>query len=244
MKYEICIGQLQSALNAYNAGADRVELCSALSLGGITPSLGLIKLVRSNIPIDINVLIRERQGDFLYTEEEMKVMMEDIKVCADYGINGVVIGALDKFGNIDEFSSGKLINLAKKLGLSVTFHRAIDRSRDILDSVNKIINLGADRILSSGGKQSAYEGINILKQMNDIANGRIIIMPGAGVNSSNIKEIVQVTGVKEIHFSASHSIESNMIYREGISFTPSVLGGDFVKQESSYNKIKETIRSL
>ncbi len=244
MRVEICIGSLQSALNAYNAGAYRVELCSALSLGGITPSAGLIKRVRESVPIDVNVLIRPRQGDFLYSASELNVMLDDIKICADYGVNGVVVGALNEDGDIDIDSSARMINLAKELGLSVTFHRAIDRSRDIIKSVEDIIGLGADRILSSGGANSAYQGMSTIKAMNSIANKRIIIMPGAGINSSNIKEIVSKTGVSEIHFSASEAVESGMKYREGISFTPQELGGDYIMQESAYHKIKDTIRSL
>ena len=231
MKIEICIGSLQSALNAYNAGANRVELCSALSLGGITPSAGLIKQVKEAIPIDVNVLIRPRQGDFLFSTSELNLMLDDIKICADYGVSGVVVGALNEQGDVDMNFSAKMINLAKKLGLSVTFHRAIDRSRDILKSVEDIIELGADRILSSGGEMSAYKGMEMLETMNKLANNRIIIMPGAGVNAKNIKEIITKTGVSEIHFSASENIESKMKYRDGVSFTPSELGGDYILQD-------------
>jgi Uncharacterized protein involved in copper resistance len=244
MKFEICIGSLDSALNAQKAGADRVELCSALSIGGITPSYGLIESVRNNINIDINVLIRLRQGDFLYSKNEIEVMVKDIAMCGKMGVNGVVIGALDKYGNIDVPTCKYLIEEAKKYSLSVTFHRAIDACKDIFGAVNTIIELGGvDRILSSGGKNTAFEGMETLAKMNKIAGDKVIIMPGSGVNANNIKELVDYTKVKEIHFSASEKIESEMIYREGISFTPNSLGGDFTLLESSYKKIVDTIIS-
>lgn len=241
--FEICSGSLQSALNAQDAGAGRVELCSALSLGGITPSYGFIELARKRLDIDINVLIRPRQGDFLYDSEEIAVMIKDIMACAKIGVNGVVIGALDPFGNVDMDACRAMVAVAKHHGLSVTFHRAIDRSCNIMVALEDVISLGADRILSSGGKPTAYEGMETLAKMNAAAAGRIIIMPGSGVNANNIKEILAVTGAGEIHFSGSESFESQMVYRGGISFTPSGMGGDFIRTESSTEKIMQTIKA-
>ena len=243
VKFEICSGSLQSALNAQQAGAHRVELCSALSLGGLTPSYGFIEMARKRLKIDINVLIRPRQGDFLYDSDEIAVMIRDIIACAQMGVNGVVIGALDPYGNVDMDACRAMVAVAKHHGLSVTFHRAIDRSCNIMAALEDVISLGADRILSSGGKKTSYEGMEILAKMNEVASGRISIMPGGGVNAGNIKEILEVTGAGEIHFSGSETVLSDMIYREGVSFTPEVLGGDFTRTESSVEKIVQTIQA-
>lgn len=241
MIFEICCGNLQSALNAQEAGANRVELCSALSLGGLTPSYGFIEQARRRLKIDINVLIRPRQGDFLYESEEVAEMISDIQMCAKLGVNGVVIGALDPYGNVDMDSCRAMVAVAKHLGLSVTFHRAIDRSSNIFAALEDVISLGADRVLTSGGKPTAMEGLEILSKMNRFAAGRTVIMPGAGVNANNIKEVLTTTGAQEIHFSGSCTYDSPMIYREGVSFTPANMGGDFTRTESSVEKIRATI---
>ena len=243
MIFEICTAALESALAAQNAGANRVELCSALSLGGVTPSAGLIFAVQERLEIDVNVLIRPRQGDFLYSNSEFCVMMEDIKFCAKAGANGVVIGILDKYGDVDILRTKQLVNIARDLGLSVTFHRAIDRSRDILRALEDIISLGIDRVLTSGGMSSALEGKDIIKKMNEVANRNIIIMPGAGINASNIKELIDFSGVEEIHFSGSENKDTGVRYREGISFTPQSLGGDYIITESNLDRIISTISS-
>ena len=243
VKFEICSGSLQSALNAQEAGAHRVELCSALSLGGLTPSYGFIELARKRLKIDINVLIRPRQGDFLYDSDEVAVMIRDIIACAQMGVNGVVIGALDPFGNVDVDACRAMVAVAKHHGMSVTFHRAIDRACNIMAALEDVISVGADRVLSSGGKPTSLEGLKTLAQMNAAAAGRIIIMPGGGVNAGNIGQILKGSGVQEIHFSGSQTIQSEMVYREGVSFTPDSLGGDFTRTESSTEKICQMIQA-
>lgn len=234
IKFEICCGSLQSALNAQEAGAHRVELCSALSLGGLTPSYGTIEMARKMLEIDINVLIRTRGGDFLYGSDEVAVMIRDIRTCASIGVQGVVIGALDPLGNIDMDCCRALVATARNYGLSVTFHRAIDRAYDIFTALDDAIALGVDRVLTSGGKPSAYQGMDTIAQMNKMASGRTIIMPGAGITPSNIKEIITSTGVSEVHFSGSVSYDSPMLYRGGVP-------EDYTHTESSVNKIRETI---
>ena len=243
VKFEICSGSLQSALNAQEAGAHRVELCSALSLGGLTPSYGFIELARKRLKIDVNVLIRPRQGDFLYDSDEVAVMIRDIIACAQMGVNGVVIGALDPFGNVDVDACRAMVAVAKHHGMSVTFHRAIDRACNIMAALEDVISTGADRVLSSGGKPTSLEGLETLAQMNAAAAGRIIIMPGGGVNTGNIRQILEGTGAQEIHFSGSQTIQSEMVYREGVSFTPDSLGGDFTRTESSAEKIRQMIQA-
>ena len=243
VKFEICSGSLQSALNAQEAGAHRVELCSALSLGGLTPSYGFIELARKRLKIDVNVLIRPRQGDFLYDSDEVAVMIRDIIACAQMGVDGVVIGALDPFGNVDVDACRAMVAVAKHHEMSVTFHRAIDRACNIMAALEDVISVGADRVLSSGGKPTSLEGLETLAQMNAAAAGRIIIMPGGGVNTGNIRQILEGTGAQEIHFSGSQTIQSEMVYREGVSFTPDSLGGDFTRTESSAEKIRQMIQA-
>jgi len=241
IKVEICAGSAESCVTARRAGAHRVELCSALSLGGITPSFGAISLAKKESDIDINVLIRPRQGDFLYSRREIEVMMRDIEMCGQLGVSGVVFGALDKYGNVDTEFCKPLAHLARSLSLSFTFHRAIDVSKDIFEALEAIISLGADRILTSGGAQTAAEAIPVLKKMNQQAAGRVIIMPGSGVNATNIAAIIEQTGVSEIHLSASENIPSASLHRPPLSFTPEVLGGDYLHKESSLEKVKEAI---
>ena len=251
--YEICCDSLQSALNAQQAGAHRVELCSALELGGITPSYGLIQQVRKRVKLELNVLIRPRGGDFLYESEEVAVMISDIQACAGLGVNGVVIGALDPYGNVDMDTCRALVAVARHLGLSVTFHRAIDRARNIYEALEDIIDLGVDRVLTSGGAPTALAGLDTIAKMNQIAAARsagaghseravkTIIMPGAGINASNIREIIARTGVREIHFSASVTYDSPMLWRGDASESPLFPPNSFIRHESSLSKIQETI---
>lgn len=262
---EICAGSLESCIAARDGGAHRVELCSALSLGGITPSYGVIALAKKEIDIDINVLIRPRQGDFLYNREEMEVMKKDIETCAQLKVAGVVFGALDKHGNVDLEFCKPLALLAQSLGLSFTFHRAIDRSANILQAVEDVISLGAQRILTSGGAATALEGLPVIKQMASIAAGRIIIMPGSGINATNIVQIVQgisqvpikatksthdLAGVTqnklsaEVHFSASQAVPSLSTHKTALSFTPAGLGGDYTNTVTSEQKIREAKNAL
>lgn len=244
---EICAGSLESCIAAKNAGAHRVELCSALSLGGITPSYGVIALAKKEIDIDINVLIRPRQGNFLYSREEMEIMKKDIETCSKLKVAGVVFGSLDKYGNVDLEFCKPLAQLAKSLNLSFTFHRAIDVSANILKSVEDIISLGAQRILTSGGAQTALEGLSVIKEMVSIASGRIIIMPGSGVNSTNIVELVKSSsylGAAEVHLSASQEVPSLSVHKAALSFTPQSLGGDYSNSVTSEQKIREAKNAL
>lgn len=240
---EVCCGNLQSALNAQDAGAHRIELCSAFALGGITPSYGLVEQTRKRVKIDINVLIRPRSGDFLYEPEEVAVMISDIQACARMGVNGVVIGALDPYGNIDVDSCRALVAVAKHLGLSVTFHRAIDRTRDIYGALEDVISLGVDRVLTSGGKPTAVEGVETIAAMNRLAAGRVTVMAGAGVNASNVRDILSASGVCEVHFSASSHFDSPMVWR-GEPDSPLFLPDSFIRTESSYEKIQEIMAAI
>ncbi len=198
---EVCTGNLQSVIAAAEAGAERIELCSALSLDGLTPSLGLLKTVRQLYPaLKIHVLIRPREGNFIYTEKEVRIMEEDIKVSLPYA-DGIVIGALDTEGNIDMETTRRLVEASEDK--PVTFHRAFDVCRNPQEALEQIIQLGCKRILTSGQQPKAEQGIALLKELQQQAGDRLIILPGGGVNDKNARLILDQTGCMEIHGSAS-----------------------------------------
>lgn len=198
---EVCTGNLQSVIAAAEAGAERIELCSALSLDGLTPSLGLLKTVRQLYPaLKIHVLIRPREGNFIYTEKEVRIMEEDIKASLPYA-DGIVIGALDTEGNIDMEATRRLVKASEDK--PVTFHRAFDVCRNPQKALEQIIHLGCKRILTSGQQPKAEQGIALLKELQQQAGDRLIILPGGGVNEKNARLILDQTGCMEIHGSAS-----------------------------------------
>jgi len=211
MTIEICCDGFDKALVAQKAGADRVELCADLEIGGTTPTHETISRAIRSLDIPVNVLIRPRGGDFVFTDEEIAVMLDDIRFCGQEKANGVVIGALDKDGCIDMKASELLVRTARERGLSVTYHRAIDVSSDIFKSLEDILALKVDRVLTSGGKATAFEGLENLEKMQEIilARGsRVHLMPGSGVSASNVTEILKRTGAEEIHGSRTEIIEA------------------------------------
>lgn len=205
---EICCPSPEAAFCAYRMGADRIELCSDLEKDGLTPShediLSVGKaVITGERPMRMNVLIRPREGDFVYSEGEKREILEDIEFCASSGVvESVVIGALTREGDIDIPFCKEALSLARSLGLGVTFHRAIDHCRDILSATAQVLGLGVDRILSSGGKPTAWEGRETLRAMvrlSSLAGSGGRIMAGSGVKASNVLEIVRFTGVREVH---------------------------------------------
>ncbi|TCN68470.1 copper homeostasis protein CutC [Acetobacteroides hydrogenigenes] len=241
MTLEICSGSVQSAINAQAAGAQRVELCEGLVLGGTTPSYGTIALTRKNLSIDVNVLIRPRSGDFLYTDVEFETIKEDIRMVKQLGCNGVVCGILHADGSIDVERTRELVELARPL--SFTFHRAFDRASDPVKALEDVIATGADRILTSGQQAKAIDGAPLLKQLVEQANGRIIIMPGSGVNAGNIAELMK-TGATEFHCSGQQPFASKMAFvREEVPMS-SPLPDENLIFESNVQVIKEVVRNM
>ncbi|MGG5487387.1 copper homeostasis protein CutC [Gaetbulibacter sp. PBL-D1] len=206
MLLEICANSYQSAKNAQDAGAHRIELCQELSVGGITPSYGLLKQVRDTLSIPVFVLIRPRSGNFVYTEEEFDIMKQDILLCKDLGFQGIISGVLNADDTIDLKQTKELVELSKPL--SFTFHRAFDCVKNPEEALEQLIDLGIERILTSGLQPSAEKGINTLKKLNEKAKGRITILAGSGINQNNAKRFKEI-GLKEIHASASSTIESD-----------------------------------
>ena len=194
---EKCIGSFLEALEAQELGAERVELCDNLTEGGTTPSYGTIKMVVEKLNIPAFVMIRPRGGDFYYTPEEIEIMKEDIKICKELGVKGVVIGALNRDNTINYDAIKDMIDLAKPM--SITFHKAIDELENPVTEVKKLANLGVNRILTSGTKETALEGKNILREMIKEAGEDTIIIVAGKVTKDNLNEISNLIPAKEYH---------------------------------------------
>lgn len=210
MKYklETIAFTIGSCRLAQAAGAHRIELCDNPGDGGTTPSYGFLKAARQILKIDLFPIIRPRGGDFFYTEEELEIMKADIQVCKDLDCDGVVFGLLNEDATIDKPRCKMLVQLAYPM--SVTFHRAFDRVTEPSQALEDVIECGFERILTSGFHPTAMEGIDNLKKLIQVADERIIIMPGSGVRASNIGELSQTTAAVEFHSSARKMIDSKM----------------------------------
>lgn len=210
-RFEICANSVASCMAAQEGGADRVELCAGIPEGGTTPSYGMIRAARENITIGLNVIIRPRGGDFLYSEQEVVQMLYDIHTAKQLGADGLVFGCLTPEGKVDMHIMERLMDAAGQT--PVTFHRAFDHTCDPFKAIEEIIDLGCDRILTSGCRPNAFEGAQNIAELVRRAAERIVIMPGCGIREDNIREIAEITGAKEFHFSAREAAESNMIFR-------------------------------
>lgn len=208
---EVCIDNLESLHNAIAGGATRIELCSSLALGGLTPSAGFMKAAAERSTIPVYAMIRPRQGDFVYSQEDIEAMLIDIETAAEAGLQGVVFGVLDVNGNINMAHSTLLAERAKLYGLGITFHRAIDQSSHYQQAIEDVATLGCERILTSGLAANVTEGIEVLSQMVKLADGRFSVMAGAGLNADNVNIIVQKTGVREVHLSGKSTRSSHML---------------------------------
>ncbi|MDR3339627.1 MAG: copper homeostasis protein CutC [Candidatus Symbiothrix sp.] len=210
---EVCVDSLENALIAQLAGADRIEFCANLPEGGTTPSFAQIRMARERLQIGLHVLIRPRGGDFLYNERERELMQSDIRFCGETGCDGVVIGMLNRDGTVDAEHCAELVEIARSYGMALTFHRAFDRSADLFRAMEAIIDLGCERILTSGGCDTAPEGAEVIRQLIKKADGRIIIMPGAGITPENADEFIWKTALTEMHGTFRSRVASKMQYR-------------------------------
>ena len=209
---ECCVDSVESAINAANGGASRIELCSNLIIGGTTPDVALVKEIRKHTDIRIHALIRPRFGDFCYTTCEMEIMKSQIRALKEAGVEGVVIGVLDIDGNLDVRKMKELLQEAS--GLSVTLHRAFDMCRDPYEALEQAISLGINTILTSGQKQSAWEGRELLAELIKKADSRIDIMAGAGIGAEVIEKLIPVTKGTSFHMSGKITLDSPMKYRK------------------------------
>lgn len=205
MIFEICASSFESAKNAQTAGANRIELCSELGVGGITPSFGLVKKVMDELSIENCVLIRPRSGDFTYTEEEFDIMLRDITLCKELGCKGVVAGVLNADNTIDQKRTKQLIQAAGTMDF--IYHRAFDCTPNLTAALETLKQLGVKRVLTSGGKKSAMEGLSLLKTLRKQADGGITIMPGGGINAQTVLKMKEA-GFEEVHFSATAFVPS------------------------------------
>lgn len=198
---EICLEDIESAIAAQQGGANRIELCDNLTVGGTTPSIGLISQTRKQLEIELQVIIRPRGGNFCYSDIEFNVMKEDIEAAKSVGVDGIVTGILNTDGTIDTSRTNSLVQIANPI--PVTFHRAFDHTKDPFDSLELLVDIGVSRILSSGKAPSAIEGLSLLKQLQEKAKNRISIMAGGGINHENVQLIINQTQIQEIHAGSS-----------------------------------------
>ncbi len=243
-RIEICANSATSAIEAQKGGAYRVELCAGIPEGGTTPSYGEIRQAREALnETKLHVIIRPRGGDFLYTPIEQEIMLHDIEMARELGADGIVIGCLTAEGDIDIPLTKRLIEAAGEM--NITFHRAFDMCREPQAALEQIIELGIDRILTSGQQATAEAGIPLLRKLVEQADGRIIIMPGCGINANNIFRIAKETGAIEFHFSGRSPKESAMRYRN-----PLVSMGGTVKIEeyridvTDPEKVKAAVKAI
>jgi copper homeostasis protein len=208
---EVCVDSVASAVAAERGGARRLELCGNLLEGGVTPSAGLIELVRARTSAELQLMIRPRGGDFCYSAEEFETMRRDIIAAKKLGADGVVLGILDVHGHVDMERTRRLIELARPL--KVTFHRAFDMSADLFRALEEVCATGADRLLTSGGEPTVEQAVDLIARLVKAARGRIAIMAGGGIDERNAASIIAKTGVREIHVGLRSPVASLMLHR-------------------------------
>lgn len=238
MRIEICSNGLHSLLNAQNGGADCAELCDALEVGGLTPSMGMLETVKKYATIPVRVLIRPRPGNYIYDKTDLEVMLRDTETARRLGYEGVVVGALNDDGLLDIEKIKAMLDAGK--GMKFTFHRAIDACKDIFGAMEQLIEMGFDKVLTSGGKHTALEGMDTIAEMQKRFGNRINIMPGGGINASNIQAIMARTKVTNCHASLSQNVSTynEVLYPEQVDAT----GVSMIWKETSLQKVIEFVK--
>jgi copper homeostasis protein len=239
MLLEICASNYQSSINAQNAGAHRIELCCELSVGGLTPSYGLIQQVMNALKIPVFVLIRPRSGNFTYTNDEFEIMMRDIQLCKDLDCAGIVSGILNVDNTVDIQRTKELLEHSKPLVF--TFHRAFDWTPNPLEAMETLIQLNVDRILTSGQEPTAEKGLQLLNVLRKKADNRIIILPGSGINTDNVA-IFKNSGFTEIHTSATNI--TNINTQPKVPMNSPKFFDETIGIESDYKTIKNILNKL
>jgi len=244
IKLEVCVDGIESALIAEKAGADRLELCGELGVGGLTPSMGLLKQAMAQINIPINVMIRPRSGEFCYTDDEVKTMKENIRIIKEScpNVNGFVFGIISPEGIIDKSKMSDLIKLAYPI--PVTIHRAFDMTKNMNESLQTCLDLGIERILTAGFANKAIDGLENLKLLINESKDKIIIMPGSGINKDNLTVLLDHVCSDEVHMSAKKSVSSKMTYKEeGVSMGRDEKANEFKRFIANKEEI-ETVQEI
>lgn len=240
---EICVDSVQSAVAAQAGGAQRVELCDNLMEGGTTPSFGSIEIARKLLDIKLHIIIRPRGGDFLYSDTEFEIMKRDIEAAKGLGVDGVVIGLLDREGNIDVTRTAELVERSRPM--TVTFHRAFDVCVDPFKAIDQLAEIGVDRILTSGQEVTAVEGLDMLAECVKYAAGRISIMACGNLNERNIAKVIGTTGVSEVHFTAFGEVASEMRHRNERVFMGGTLRPpEYSRSVTDAETVRKTIARL
>lgn len=235
---EVCVDSVASAIAAERGGAQRIELCSDLLEGGITPSVGLLGVVRAKVSIPVHVIIRPRGGDFWYSDAEFDSMERDIEIAKSEGADGVVLGILEQEGTVDVRRTRQLVELARPL--SVTFHRAFDMSLDLFRALNDICGTGADRLLTSGGEPECLQGVETIARLVKDACGRMTIMAGGRIGIENASRIIESTGVTEIHVGLGTPVKSPMLHQNCRLSLGKAQGREYERMEV----LEENVRKL
>lgn len=239
IEMEVCANSVASAIAAAQGGARRVELCDNLGDGGTTPSYGQIKLTRKKVDLDLYVIIRPRGGDFMYDELEFEIMKHDILICKSLGCDGVVFGILKSDGTVDQSRCADLVSLARPM--KVTFHRAFDMTKNLYQALEDIIELDFDRILTSGGAEDALLGAQTIKALITQAADRIEMMPGAGVRTTNVAELIKITHASTFHSTAKKVVESNMRFKLP-QLSLGKTGNEFAIELTDADTVREMIK--
>lgn len=239
---EICLDSVESAVNAERGGADRVELCAGLPEGGTTPSAGMIAAVRKKISIGLQVMVRPRGGDFCYSADEFGIMQRDVLIAKQLGAGGVVFGVLDLEGRMDKPRMRQLIDLARPL--RITCHRAFDMSSGFERALDDLVELGVDRVLTSGGQKSAIDAMPTLKQIAQHARGRISVMACGEISITNVKAVVNYTGVTEVHAGLGEPVASAMRFRNTRIMMGSLAASEYQRTVVTEHSVRELRAAL
>jgi copper homeostasis protein len=239
---EACVDAIDAAREAERGGAGRIELCGELLQGGVTPSAGLVAAVWDKIDIPLFMLVRPRVGDFLYGDDELDVMRRDIEQAKSLGVDGVAVGALTADGDVDVPSMRSLIELARPM--SVTFHRAFDFVRDQDAAMEALMELGVDRVLTSGGAPTAAEGTASLARLVHRAGARLIVMAGGSITAENAGEIVAATGVREVHVRGAGRVDSAMRHRRPVVSLSKTGASDYDRSVTRADEIRRVVAGV
>ena len=239
---EVCIDNIESLHLAQQGGATRIELCSSLALGGLTPNAGLMQLAAKHAKVPVYAMIRPRQGDFLFSGQDKEIMLADAHMAKQAGLDGLVIGALNDDSSVDTDFLADICHVAGGMGL--TFHRAIDQCLEPMAALDIIMQHNCERVLTSGLEANVFDGIPMLKQMVDYCDGRIAIMAGAGVNANNVAQIVQQTGVREVHLSGKSTRPSLMQSYASSAHMGNAEVDDFAIPVTAPDKITAVLNAL